>query len=201
MFTLCPSQNGIFSTVVSVCNHCSQWQGLNRVLKLTSLTIRQWWGHQIPTKGSGCHQIWAFSKVSETQILPVMLRTASLSILVSLERKRGTKDRAEFNMSKVSLKMAGGFWKSLTWYSHKLIVKMGTRQNIIWARLLVEPHSGDNTQNGRPVWPTTHLWACPKTCDVHVFFTGTLGCRVKRKRYKMLEWCHSGKDSLPTRYL
>lgn len=28
------------------------------------------------------------------------------SILVSLERKRDTKDRAEFNMSKVSLKMA-----------------------------------------------------------------------------------------------
>jgi len=36
MFTVCPSQNDVISTMPSACNHSSQWRGLIWVLKLGS---------------------------------------------------------------------------------------------------------------------------------------------------------------------
>lgn len=112
MFTACFCQSNVLSTVPSVCA-VAGWDPSAESEPFSPHINSE--ATQCPPRDLG------FSKGCKIQVLG----TAFPSNLVSLERIRDVKNRAEFNTSKVWLQIVWGFWKNPTWCSRELIAKNG----------------------------------------------------------------------------
>lgn len=166
----------------ALCHRCVQWQGgtpvLNQNLFHHTSTVRPLSAHQ---------GIWGSQKGARSRFweLPSHLTWSHLKGSEMLKTEQNS------TRARCDCRLCEAFERT----QHDVLVswlpKMETRQGIKWAQLLVEPHSGNNTQNSSFTKKPSLCFSC--------FFTRTLGCRTRKKRYKESEWGHSGKDSLPMR--
>lgn len=186
MFTTCSCQSDVFSSV-GLPHAVTGWD--------SSAESGPLWPHTdgeatpCPPRDLGVTKVGGSSKACEIQVLGA----ASPPNLVSLERKGDTKDREEFNTSKLSLKILWGFWKNPTWCSGELIAKNGNQTKHSTGTAV-----GRTTLHRQHSKQRTSLTKKRSLC-FSCFFTSTLGCRTRKNIYKVFEWGHSGKDSFPRR--